>query len=136
MKEEPSKLFKYCRDVFFYRHNLARTIESGLHPDGVISVIPESGSICLRRSSTIEAQNEALLFEENVAVVPVDKSITRTRASKLQRQSSTEEVEKATCKLEPRIEGRIVVLNEGTLPHLLSERQAWEKSGRSHQGIQ
>jgi 5'-nucleotidase len=107
-----------------------------LHPDGVISVIPESGSICLRRSSTIEAQNEALLFEENVAVVPVDKSITRTRASKLQRQSSTEEVEKATCKLEPRIEGRIVVLNEGTLPHLLSERQAWEKSGRSHQGIQ
>jgi hypothetical protein len=39
-----------------------------------------------------------------------------------------EEVEKASCKLEPRIEGRIVVLNEETLVHLLSEREAWEKS--------
>jgi hypothetical protein len=120
-----SNFFKYWHHIFFYRHSLARTIESELHPDGVIN-IPESGSIRLRRCSTIEAPNEALLFEDNAAVVDVDKP--RTRAPKLQRQSSMEEMEKASCKLEPRIEGRIVVLNEDTLPHLLSERQAWEKS--------
>ena len=121
----PSNFFKNWHDIFLYRHSLARTIESELHPDGVIN-IPESGSIRLRRCSTIEAPNEALLFEDNAGVVDVDKP--RTRAPKLQRQSSMEEVEKTSCKLEPRIESRIVVLNEDTLPHLLSERQAWEKS--------
>ena len=108
---------------------MARTIESELHPDGIISnVIPETGSIRLRRCSTIEAPNEAVLFDEISAVIDVEKQIHRTRAPKLQRQSSMEEVEKASCKLEPRIEGRIVILNDNTLPHLLSERQAWDKS--------
>ena len=111
----------------FYRHSLARTIESELHPDG-ISIIPETGSIRLRRCSTIEAPNEAVLFDGNAAANDVDQPTHRTRAPKLQRQSSMEEMEKASCKLEPRIEGRIVVLNEETLPHLLSERETWEKS--------
>ncbi|EFX89030.1 hypothetical protein DAPPUDRAFT_304700 [Daphnia pulex] len=97
------------------RHSLARTIESELHPDGIIqTAIPETVSIRLRRCSTIEAPNEA--------------QKTKQRSPKLRRQSSMEEVEKASCKLEPRIEGRIVVLNEETLVHLMSEREAWQKS--------
>ena len=108
---------------------MARTIESELHPDGIIhNAVPETGSIRLRRCSTIEAPNEAVLFEDSSAVVDVEIPIHRTRAPKLRRQSSMEEVEKASCKLEPHIEGRIVVLNEETLGHLLGERQAWEKS--------
>lgn len=100
-----------------------------MHPDGIIqTAIPETGSIRLRRCSTIEAPNEALLFEDSKATVEVEVPIHRPRAPKLRRQSSMEEVEKASCKLEPQIEGRIVVLNEETLVHLLSEREAWEKS--------
>jgi hypothetical protein len=70
-----------------------------------------------------------VITKRNNSVVDVEVPIhNRPRAPKLRRQSSMEEVEKASCKLEPRIDGRIVVLNEETLVHLLSEREAWEKS--------
>ncbi|XP_032777105.1 mannosylglucosyl-3-phosphoglycerate phosphatase isoform X2 [Daphnia magna] len=51
---------------------------------------------------------------------------TKQGATKLLRQSSIEEIEKVCCQLEPRIEGRIVIINEETFPKLLSERQLWE----------
>ncbi|KZR99063.1 Uncharacterized protein APZ42_005233, partial [Daphnia magna] len=109
------------------RHSLARTIDHELHPESTDcdKSISECGSCRLRKCSTVELANVALLFEENVTAEAVQPT-TKQRAPKLQRQCSMEEVEKASCKLMPGIEGRIVVINEETLPQLLSDRQLWD----------
>lgn len=105
-------------------------MDSELHPEDNSS--SDSGSARLRRRSSVEAPKVALLLEEGSSVGEVDLSKNRQRAPKLQRQSSLEEMEKASCKLEPRIEGRIVIINEETLPKLISDRQAWDKSVLTH----
>ncbi len=103
-------------------------MENELHPEEHSSATSnEGGSTRLRRRSSVEAPNIALLLEDN-PTAGIEQPTTRPRAPKLQRQSSIEEMEKASCKLEPRIEGRIVVINEETLPQLISDREAWEKS--------
>ncbi|XP_057370675.1 mannosylglucosyl-3-phosphoglycerate phosphatase-like isoform X1 [Daphnia carinata] len=109
------------------RHSLARTIDHELHPESTVcdTSISECGSCRLRKASTVEPANVALLFEENVTAEAVQPT-TKQRAPKLQRQSSMEEMEKASCKLMPRIEGRIVIINDETLPQLLSDRQLWD----------
>ena len=108
---------------------MARTIESELHSEEhTTTASSEGGSIRLRRCSSVEAPNIALLLQDTSAPVAVEQPTTRPRAPKLQRQSSIEEMEKESCKLEPRIEGRIVLINEETRPQLISEREAWEKS--------
>lgn len=106
---------------------MARTIDHELHPESNISgtAILEGGSIRLRKCSAVESANVALLFEENATVETVEPT-ARQKAPKLQRQPSMDEIEKASCKLEPHIEGRIVILNEETLPQLLNERQLWD----------
>lgn len=91
-----------------------------------------SGSTRLRRRSSVEAPNVSLLLEDKSAGGVEPSNVKSVRAPKLQRQSSIEEMEKNSCKLEPRIEGRIVIINEETLPKLISDRQLWDKNVLTH----
>lgn len=88
----------------------------------------------LRRCSSVDQPNVALLLENNTPTAAdnaatddvQDTPASKTGRPPLKRMSSMEEIEMASCKLEPRIEGRIVIISPETLPELLSERQEWE----------
>ena len=120
---------KNVQTQFFFpmntRHSLARTIDSDLHPD--VAANNNSESTRLRRSSSIEAPNIELLLLENDDQQP-EVIKNGVRAPRLQRQKSIDDIEKANCKLEPKIEGRIVIIDAGTLPALLHDRQKWDQT--------
>ena len=83
----------------------------------------------LRRRSSMEAPNISLLLEPNSGTASnAAENDKPFRAPQLQRRSSIDDVEMASCKLEPRIEGRIVILTPETLIRLQNERQKWEMS--------
>lgn len=87
----------------------------------------------------MDAPNVAILLENNnpvpavedhhvplVEIVPPEEPVKRR--PKLERMSSIEEIEMASCRLEPHVEGRIVVIGPDTLPGLMDERYRWERS--------
>ena len=77
----------------------------------------------LRRCSTIEAPNVFLLVSNSA----VDEGhLPAKKSSVLKRQCSVEEMEMSSCKLEPCVQGRIIVINEHNLPELIVQRQKWE----------
>ena len=80
----------------------------------------------LGRRSAVEAPNMSLLLELNHATASNPTGEDKVTAPRLQRQLSTEDVEMNSCKLEPRIEGRIVIMTPETLSRLQNERQKWE----------
>ena len=80
----------------------------------------------LGRQSSVEAPNMSLLLELNHATASNPTREDKVTAPRLQRQSSTEDVEMNSCKLEPRIEGRIVIMTPEKLSRLQNERQKWE----------
>ena len=86
---------------------------------------PTEGTRLGRRSS-VEAPNMSLLLELNHATASNPTGEDKVTAPRLQRQSSTEDVEMNSCKLEPRVEGRIVIMMPETLSRLQNERQKWE----------
>ena len=146
---------RFCAISFAFlhrlrRHSLARqmTESDGQQPEGDHGLNNELG--CnkgrLRRCSSIDTVNVAILLENNTTahapaepaaphqplvklVVEVEpEEAPKGQRPKLQRMSSIEEIEMASCRLEPRVEGRIVVIGPDTLPGLLNERQRWERS--------
>jgi uncharacterized FlgJ-related protein len=67
--------------------------------------------------------------ENNLTLIGAVQNYFKTIQLELCQQSSTHESKKAFFhKLEPGIEGRIVIINQDTLPHLLSQRQFKEKN--------
>ena len=76
----------------------------------------------LRRRSSIEAPY-ASLSDSLPAAAP-----TTPKKPQLQRQSSIDAIEMASCQLRPLVEGRIVVIDEKTLPQLMDARHKWETS--------
>lgn len=110
--------------LFRLRHSLCQAIEKELHPSEKVNPSTE-GSVRLRRRSSVDAPNLSLLLETNPA--PVNKaSCERAKPPRLSRQSSVEEVEMASCRLDPQVEGRITHITAENLPQLLLARQKWE----------
>lgn len=72
----------------------------------------------------MDAPNLSVLLELNAA--PVQTAHIERTKPRLSRQSSVDEVEMASCKLEPKVEGRITQITAETLPQLLLARQKWE----------
>lgn len=104
-------------------------MESELHHEENNSTSSsECGSTRLRRRSSVEAPNLALLLDDNATTAEPEQPKAKQKAPRLQRQSSVEEMEKASCKLEPQVEGRIIHITPETLPQLISEREKWDKS--------
>lgn len=101
---------------------MTRTLDHELHPESITcgTVILEGLSIRPRNYSAVGLPNVSLPFEEN-ATAEVESTISQ-KALQVQRQSSMKTIEKASCKLEPRIEGRIVIIDKETLPQLLSKQ--------------
>lgn len=102
-------------------------IDHELHPESNFcdSGISESWSVLPRKYGADKLAYFSFLVQEDATAEMVHLT-TKQGATKLLRQSSIEEIEKVCCQLEPRIEGRIVIINEETFPKLLSERQLWE----------
>jgi len=121
------RIVSNCIDLKIgYRHSLARAMES--------ETLPENEPVLgrLRRCSSVDQANVELLLDQNVTPSSAKEeenqqgNLVSTSRPKLKRMSSMEEVESASCKLEPRIEGRIVVIGPETLPRLIKELQEWE----------
>lgn len=76
----------------------------------------------------------SLLLELNHATTASNtgEDNSKVKAPRLQRQSSIEDVEMKSCKLEPRVEGRIVIMTPETVSRLQNERQTWEMSIATH----
>ena len=74
----------------------------------------------------------SLLLELNHATASNQTGEEKVKAPRLQRQSSIEDVEMNSCKLEPRIEGRIVIMTQEIMSRLQNERQKWEMSIATH----
>ena len=91
---------------------MARTIDGEFH----------SG---LRRIGSVDPSSVQPTIAENGFS---DAPSQERKTCRLQRQSSIEDIELSSCKLEPVIEGRIVVLNEENLPGLVDERLRWDVS--------
>ena len=124
------------RYFFTYRHSQARILESEVNqntsPATVPAVTAPTEGTRLRRRSSVEAPNMSLLLELNHATASNQTGEEKVKAPRLQRQSSIEDVEMNSCKLEPRIEGRIVIMTQEIMSRLQNERQKWEMSIATH----
>jgi 5'-nucleotidase len=129
----------YFYFLYVYRHSQARVLESEINQntlsaaDVTAPTAPAEGTR-LRRRSSVEAPNVSLLLELNHATAASNtgEDNSKVKAPRLQRQSSIEDVEMKSCKLEPRIEGRIVIMTPETVSRLQNERQKWELSIVTH----
>ena len=114
---------------------MARTIETELlsQCNGPNDTSPQSGTR-LRRRSSVDAPNISLLLAHSNngadgedAVYPKTPSPNQSRKiPRLQRQSSIDEIEWATTKLQPKVDGRIVIIDDKALPELTDARVKWE----------
>jgi len=109
------------------RHSMARIFDNGdgdsAGPDSTVTAGVPCDGIRLRRCSSVDASPNVDLL---LAHTSIHDGHHHHEASPIEEEKDGELVLEEKYKVDPRIEGRIVVINEDTLPELVRQRQLWD----------